>query len=159
MTEATAESVTVSTWPVWELVNPSDPYTFRAPDVRVATVAAFMLSPAYGAKRVDGEERSPLVTGWDEFVVKHGIDEVWMDSHLYEIAEAFDSFLIGSPSERADAEAALSLLANPREVRKWKLQRQDRLRTSLSAIGESAYSYADQMRRNLKEMTIEAAKS
>lgn len=92
MTEATAESVTVSTWPVWELINPSDPYTFRAPDVRVAGVAAFMLSPAYGVKMVNGEERSPLVTGWDEFVLKHGIDEEWIDSHAYEIAEAFDSF-------------------------------------------------------------------
>lgn len=150
--------LSVNEWPLWELINPSDPYTFRAPDVRVAGVVACMLSPSYGAKLVNGDERSPMMIGWDQWCVKHVIDEVWIESHTHEIVEAFDSFLIGAVEDRAAADAFIAEFQTPIDARNWKLERQDLLRTSLSAIGEAAYSYADKMRRNLKEMVLEAEK-
>ena len=70
-----SNALSVNEWPLWELINPSDPYTFRAPDVRVAGMAAFIMSHAYGAKRVGGGECSPIILGWDEWAAEHGIDE------------------------------------------------------------------------------------
>jgi len=150
------QSLTVASWPVWELVNPSDHYTFRAPNVEVAGVVACMLSPAYGAKLVGGDERSPLIIGWNEWMAAYNIDEQWIDDHAREFAEAYDSFLIGEPDSRAEAEAALALLPDEHARRRWKLERQDRLRTSVSAIGESAYSFAAQFRKIATERPLEA---
>ena len=38
--------------PIYELVNPSDTYTFEAPNIEVAGVAACLLSTGFGARRV-----------------------------------------------------------------------------------------------------------
>ena len=149
----------VSDWPLWELVNPSDPYTFRAPDVRVAGMAAFMLSQAYGAKRLDGSERSPVIIGWDQWAAENGIDEQWIDSHAHELAEAFDSFLIGPVEDRAEVEASISAIQSPADARKWKPDRQDKLRSSLSAIGEAAYLAGDQFREVAKKLARKAGKA
>jgi len=39
---------------LWEIVNPSDPYTFRAPDFKVAAVVALWLgNGTYGLRACD----------------------------------------------------------------------------------------------------------
>ena len=154
-----SKALPVNEWPLWELINPSDPYTFRAPDVRVAGMAAFIMSHAYGAKRVGGGECSPMILGWDEWAAKHGIDEQWIDSHAHELAEAFESFLIGPVEDRAEVEASISAIQSPADARKWKLDRQDKLRSSLSAIGEAAYLAGDQFREVAKKLARKAGKA
>lgn len=37
----------------YELINPSDPYTFKAPDIKIAAVVACLLSTSFGARQVD----------------------------------------------------------------------------------------------------------
>ncbi|MBT0011074.1 MULTISPECIES: hypothetical protein [Vibrio] len=50
---------------LFELINPSDPLTFYAPNLEVAAVVAYSLSSHYGAVSVDNpEERSPILLGW-----------------------------------------------------------------------------------------------
>lgn len=52
---------------LYELINPSDPYTFLAPNVEVAGVVVAMLGTGYGAKPVEGDsESTPILFGWDE---------------------------------------------------------------------------------------------
>lgn len=129
--------------PVWELINPSDCYTFEAPNIEVAGVVAVFLSTSFGAKRIDqrDDERTPVLFGWNEWLEDRGINEAWIDEHAGEIAAAFDSFLIGSYQQRLDYLAILA--AVPVEKRREVIaERQERRRTSMNKIGEAAAAYA-----------------
>jgi hypothetical protein len=142
---------------VYELINPSDPYTFEAPDILVAGVAVCMLSSAFGANRIsdDIDESTPVIFGWQEWLDSHGIDAAWVKAHRAEIADALDSFLIGDANGRVDVQTMLAEL--PEEKREaWRAQRQDRHRTSMNKIGEGAYVLAKQLRDNLVELQLEA---
>lgn len=132
---------------LYELINPSDPYTFYAPSIEVAGVCAALLSPSYGASPVNSDgESTPLLFGWNEWLEARGINDEWVTAHKDEIADAWDSFLIGDARQRADVESMLALL--PEEKRQeWRDQRQDRRRSSLSQIGEMAYAKAAKLRK------------
>lgn len=138
---------------LYELINPSDRYTFYAPSIEVAAVTVIQLSAGFGANEVGGDERTPVLFGWQEWLDGHGITPEWTDDHLEEIAAALESFLIGGPAERADVESMLAEL--PEEKRKaWRAKRQDRHRSSMNQIGESAYKYAAAIRRKVaKKLT------
>lgn len=133
--------------PIYELINPSDPYTFEAPNIAVAGVVACTLSSGFGARLMsdDVDESSPMLFGWDEWQKEQGIDDAWMLSHRSEVADAFDSFLIGDANQRQDVESMLAEL--PEEKREaWRAKRQDRHRSSMNQIGERAYQLAQQLR-------------
>lgn len=130
---------------LYELINPSDPYTFRAPNIKVAGAAVIMLSTNFGAKCLDDGESTPILFGWDAWAEEHGITSEWMHEHADEIADALDSFLIGSASQRKDIEGLLDELP-PKKREKARAQRQDKQRTSMNKIGEYAYKLAKQLR-------------
>lgn len=44
----------------YELINPSDPYTFIAEDFETAALVVLVLSPAYGAVSKDGSQEVPV---------------------------------------------------------------------------------------------------
>lgn len=136
---------------LYELINMSDPYTFYAPSIEVAGVCAVRLSPGFGAAPADGEgESTPLMFGWEEWLEAKGVDAAWVEAHRAEIAAAYESFLIGDAAKRADVESMLAML--PEEKRaEWRLQRQDRHRTSLNKIGERAYELAAALRPEQEE--------
>ncbi|MBE4080524.1 hypothetical protein ACJO2A_19710 [Vibrio parahaemolyticus] len=46
---------------LFELITPSDPYTFYAPNLEVAAVVAYSLSSHYGAVSVDNPEERPQI--------------------------------------------------------------------------------------------------
>lgn len=136
---------------LYELINSSDPYTFYASSLEVAGACACLLSSGFGARDVSDEsQRTPILFGWDEWLENRGINETWLDSHAKEIADAFDSFLIGSPKNRADVESMLEMLTEDKR-KQWRDDRQNRNRSSLSRIGEAAYEYAEKF-RNLENI-------
>lgn len=132
--------------PVFELINPSDRYTFEAPNIRVAGAAVCCLSTGFGARRVDRpEEVTPVLFGWEEWLKQRGVNAKWFQAHWAEVADALASFLIGTPTDRADVVDMLAQLpADKREA--WRDRRQDRHRTSLNRIGEAAYATAERLR-------------
>jgi hypothetical protein len=134
--------------PVYELINPSDAYTFEAPNIEVAGVAAVMLSTGFGATRVldDVEESTPILFGWDDWLSERGINSDWIDEHAVEIADALDSFLIGGPGTRRDVQSMMEMLP-PEKQQEWRDKRQDRERSSMNRIGESAYRIAANLRK------------
>lgn len=134
---------------LFELINSSDAYTFRAESIEIAGLSACMLSSGFGARQIDnGDEEgeaTPILFGWDEWLKERGIDEAWIDAHRSEIADCYDSFLIGDAALREDIEAMLAEL--PEEKREaWRASRQDRHRSSMNAIGERAYELAQTLR-------------
>lgn len=131
---------------LYELVNPSDPYTFYAPSIEVAGVCAVLLSPGFGATPADGNgEGTPVLFGWTDWLEDRGINREWIDRHREEIADAYDSFLIGDAAKRADVESMLEMLPEAKR-QEWRDKRQERHRSSLSQIGEAAYAKAKQLR-------------
>lgn len=128
---------------LYELINPSDAYTFRAPSIEVAGVCAAFLSTAYGARQLGGNstETTPILLGWNEWLEDRGINDAWIDSHASEISEAYASFMIGDYAQRSEIESLLQMV--PEEQRqKWLNERQEKKRSSLNKIGERAYQLA-----------------
>lgn len=134
---------------LWELINPSDPYTFEAPNLSIAAVCAELLSRGFGARCIDpghDDECSPVLFGWDEWLKDRGIDGDWVVEHRHEIADALDSFLIGRASERKEAKEAMAMMT-PEKAAEYKAARQERNRTSMNQIGEAAYKIAARLRK------------
>ena len=130
----------------YELVNPSDPYTFKAPSIEVAGVCAFLLSEQYGAREIGGDgEQTPVMFGWEEWLRDRKLSGDWMKANRLAVADAYDSFLIGSHADREDTERAMSSLSDD-EREAFRNERQDRMRTSMAKIGEVAYANAKAMR-------------
>lgn len=143
MSAATENAMTL-----YELINPSDAYTFYAPSIEVAGVCAALLSPGFGAKPVSGDgERTPVLFGWEQWLEDRQINSDWIEEHRNEIADAYDSFLIGGARQRADVESMLAMLPEDKR-QEWRDQRQDRHRSSMNQIGEAAYAQARRLRDN-----------
>lgn len=144
----------------YELINPSDPYTFKAPNIEIAGLCAVLLSTSFGATQVDppnpDNERTPVLFGWNEWLKDRGINEQFIENHLFEISEAFDSFLIGDINKRRDVEEMLALIPAEKQE-EWKANRQERHRTSMNRIGEAAMrnakAYRAAFEKNVKQTT------
>ena len=135
---------------LYELINPSDKYTFYAPNIEVAGCCAMLLSYMFSAVEVTDEgnaESSPAIWGHDEWMKQRGINEDWIDEHSNEIAEAFESFVI---SDRSEYEESIKYMS-PENVLKYKAERQDRQRSSMNQIGERAYEYAKRFRERAQK--------
>lgn len=142
---------------LWRLINPSDPYTFVAPDELVAGACVCLLSSAYGASTCDSgpELSTPMLFGWEGWLAERGITAVWCDEHAADLAACYESFLIGSPEDRADVEAMLALIPEDKREQ-WRADRQNRHRSSLSRIGERAYQLAASWRKRAEERAAAA---
>lgn len=133
--------------PLYELINPSDPFTFEAPDILVAGVAVALLSTGFGARCIDGssDDQTPVLFGWSEWLASYGVDDAWVESHRLQLADAFDSFLIGGGAERNDLQRAMELMT-PEAREQFKADRNERHRTSMNNIGRAAYARAKRLR-------------
>lgn len=126
---------------VYEIVNPSDAYTIKAPFLVAAVAVAILGNGKYG---IPG---SPILFGWDKWIKKKvGDIGEYIDRHRTEIAAALDSVLIGNEADRLDVESALLLIpVDQRE--QWLSARHERLRTSMNNIGANARHIANQLRQ------------
>lgn len=135
---------------LYELVNPSDPYTFYAPNIKIAGIVACQLSMYYGAFEVGNEDnRTPMLFGWNEWIEEQGIDSDFMKKNMEVIGHAYNSFLIGNAEDREATEKMLAKADNPISA---CLNYQEEQRSSMNDIGSEAYKFAkacfEQHRRN-----------
>src|SRR6266700_3975891 len=67
---------------LFEIINPSDAYTFLAPDLAIATIVTVYLGEGqYGARQIGGELEVPLMILGDP--------DAWFREHFNQSAEAF----------------------------------------------------------------------
>ncbi|ELB1513684.1 hypothetical protein QPP80_003774 [Vibrio alginolyticus] len=136
---------------LFELVNPSDPLTFYAPNLEVAAVVAYSLSSHYGAVSVDNpEERSSILLGWGDWFEERNIDGEWMKANHLVLADAFDSLVIGKPEKRAQFDATLAALSDSQKEA-FKKEHHDKNRSSLKDIVSFAHKYAEKCRELHKQ--------
>lgn len=138
---------------IYELINPSDPYTLRADDHHVAAVAGLLLGQgAIGVRAIDDSFSTPILFGWDDWLAERGIDlDQFIPAHRPELADALDSVLIGKAAARQDVEDMLAVIAEDKRA-EWDARRQDRHRSSMNDIGSRAKAYARRLRENAVEV-------
>ena len=141
----------------YELINPSDPYTFLAESHEIAALTVFILSTMYGAKSKSGEEEVPLFLfgGSEEWYVEQfgrtpaeGIDALKKG-----IAEALDSFMLGDFEDRRRYNAALNAITDEDKKKQFKVEWQDG-RSSLNDIGAFAHRTAKKLFAALEKENV-----
>jgi hypothetical protein len=149
----------------YELINPSDAYTFEAQNELVAACAVILVGEGrYGAKAFESDEpetqkrivaedlqydvpvwlfaADAAVNKWFEL---HGTKDwsSYIVAHAKAVADCLDSFVIGSFEERRRLERLLSVISNEDERGKaWH----DERRSSMNDIGSFAKHRAERLR-------------
>lgn len=131
----------------YELINPSDPYTFVAEDLEIAALVVFTFGTAYGAKPKDGGEDVPIFlweTGgavkWYEGKFGRTPDE-GMEAKKAALADALASMMFGGFEDRRRYEAALAAITDPEKKEEFITSWQDGI-SSLNDIGSRAHTLA-----------------
>lgn len=140
---------------LFELSNPSDQYTFEAPDLATAAAVAWILGRgAYGAHQLDGDRAAHvpifLLGGAEEWSREtFGADPAdVLNSVLHGIlADALDSLLVGDAHARETYRAGLELIDDPAKREAWRDRWHDDRRTSLNNIGAAAWAVAKALRK------------
>jgi hypothetical protein len=151
---------------LYEISNPSDPYTMECTDDLIAGVATLFLGDGkYMLKTVDRPQpEKPLVPllifGGEEALQQwcdeHGIGAVsglsdWAIDHAEAIATALDSVAIGSVEERRSFEKVLACISSDEERAKARNVHHDEKRSSMNDIGRRAKALAKALRTRAME--------
>lgn len=152
-------------WKAYSLINPSDEYTFYAPNHELASIAAWLLSGAFGAEPLEAAPDDPPCYGVALFggIPKAFTDKVgdageYVAAHRAEIADVLDTFIVGTQS-RNDREALDELRKRMTDA-EWKTfygKRDDEQRSSLNRIGTAAHELAAKLRKTAKKKTAKVA--
>ena len=149
---------------LYNLINPSDPYTFRAEDQETAALAVFCLGPAYGAENLSGTGSG------DVPVLLFSDPKVWyqeqfgrtpdegLEAKKPAVIRALKSFILGNERDRKRYEAAMACIREPerREVfgREWRDGR-----TSMNNIGLRAEKMAEALEKQREDQEEKGASS
>ena len=133
----------------YELINPSDKYTFIAADYETATLTVFCLGPAYGAKPKDGGEDVPILlfggaVEWYKEKFGHSPDD-GLDAKGEAVAEALASMMLGGFEDRRRYNIALAAIDDPEKKARFIDEWQDG-RSSLNYIGGEAHRLAARLK-------------
>jgi hypothetical protein len=143
---------------IYELINPSDAYTFTAPSLEVAAVVTLIVGRGrYGARCVSGElqEVPMFLFGGSEAWVQETLNYKTLDSlvekYMQEkqtLAASLESFMIGDSNNRKLYEDGLALLETEEKRKAWRDRWQDENRSSMNDIGGYAHRLADRIRKS-----------
>lgn len=132
----------------YELINPSDPYTFIAENKEIAALVVFSLSTMYGAVSQDGKEEIPLFMfgGAQEWYINEfgRNPDDGLEANQKEVAFALSSFMYGHFEDRRRYEAALNAITDEVKKEQFIAEWQDS-RSSITDIG----TYAHQLGKSL----------
>lgn len=139
---------------LWELINPSDPYTFESPSHEVAALVVIALGSGKCGGReilddgVEGLEVPIMFFGGVEWYDKtFGRDiAAGVDALRPQVADALDSLLIGSAGERLRMERVFEAITSPEDRAAARLAWHDEKRSSLNDYGPWAASLAKNLR-------------
>lgn len=139
---------------LFEIINPSDPYTMEAPDLEVAACAVAVLGRgAYGLNELSGDKSGNVpmfpVTGHDEWFTKQfGRNFDASLNHVFEqradaLAKALASVFIGTAIDKRVFEQEAAGCQDEEAFQKLLTARHDAARTSVNDIGRQAWAFAD----------------
>ena len=138
----------------YELINPSDPYTFLADNKEIAACTVFCLSTMYGAKSQDGEEEVPIflfggAEEWYRNEFARTPDE-GLEAEKENVAKALLSFMYGEFEDRRRYEAALNAITDEEKREQFINEWQDG-RSSMNDIGTYAHELGTKLLKQVSE--------
>ena len=139
---------------IYEFITPSDPITFSAENESVAFYVCLSLGGGKaGYDRCDGNdcEYEALLGFADSEAIKNMVDkafkgddaQAFVDKNREAICDAFNSFMYGSESDRAQYEAALDAITDPDKLKEFKAKHEDLNRSSMSEWVAYAWERAE----------------
>lgn len=133
----------------YELINPSDPYTFIAKDYETAALTIFCISTTYGAKPKEGENEVPIFifggsSKWYKETFGRSPDNGLAEKRQ-DVADALASMMLGNFEDRRRYEIALSAIDDPEKKTRFIEEWQD-AHSSLNDIGTNAHNLAEILR-------------
>lgn len=141
---------------LYEIVNPSDAYTMRSDNPAAAAAACLLLGGgSYGLTAIDppDAEGVPVMLFWDEarlnawWADRFGGDiGAFISERRADIAEALESVVIGSATDRKACERALTMIEGEDAQREWREKWHDDKRSSMNDIGAAAIANARALR-------------
>lgn len=138
----------------YELINPSDPYTFLADDFETAALVVFALGTGYGARSQDGGEEVPIfifggAAEW--YAEKFGRDpDAGITAKMTQLSEALGSMMYGSFEDRRRYTAALEAITDTEKREKFIADWQDGI-SSLNNIGGYAHKLGKLLARKKED--------
>jgi hypothetical protein len=144
--------------PLFEFINPSDPYFFEAPDLEIATVLVALMSEGKAAaQEVNGDLKVPLMlfgdpSQWFKENFGKTISEVLDHVHnerTEELIKALESFMIGSLEDRNLYFKTLELIDDPKKKTKFKKEYINQKQSSCNDF----QSYAQGLARELRKVS------
>lgn len=136
---------------IFDLINPSDPYTLETHDYEVACVSVVLLGEGkYSIKQVDGDFEMPIFMfgGHDEWfhktfgkTMEKTIQKVIQEKKT-ELIDCLQSVIVGSPKDRTLYLEALSLIDGEAQKQQWRDKWHDVHRGSMNNIGSRALKLA-----------------
>lgn len=139
---------------LFNLTNPSDPYTLEAPDLEIAALAACLIGQGqYGLDELTGDKSGNmpifLLGGHDEWFTKQfgrdfsgSIDHV-TETRRAELVKALASVRIGDALARREFDEAAAQCGDDAEAYQAMLNSlHDAKRSSMNDIGRHAWSMA-----------------
>lgn len=148
----------------FEIVNPSDPLSMRAPSLHIAALAIACVSTKFGVSGVDAEGKpldSPVLFGWDDWIKREGIDlEAWCrdPEKLRAMGDALLSVCLGKPNDRADFDDAMAAITDEAKRAEFIAKRNDRRRSSLNDIETACHRQGAFLLSKADEITEEMAR-
>lgn len=133
----------------YELINPSDPYTFIAEDFETAALVVLALSPAYGAVSKDGSQKVPVFIFGPSNMADEWYTEQFgrtanegLEAKKLPLAASLESMMLGGFEDRRRYSAALEAITDEEKRKRFIEQWQDG-RSSLNDIGTRAHKIAE----------------
>jgi hypothetical protein len=144
---------------LYNIVNPSDPYTIEAPSLDVAAMTAILLGQGnYPFRSLEGGEDVPAFAfgKGDVWCQKHFKETLMemsnrvMDTKLGEVAECLDSVLYGDAQERVEFLATTKDMDRPNFEAERAMRQLDRC-SSMNDIGSLSYRMAAKLRKSIED--------
>lgn len=144
---------------IWEIINPSDKYTFETDDHRLAAVVVCLLGEGrYGAEEEGGARKVPLFLfgghdAWFASQFQCDFAGAYAATEPTELISALNSVMIGGAVDRQAYYKGLELITDDANKTAWRDHWHDQRRSSMNDIGTRAYTMAKQMEaaRNKKK--------
>lgn len=138
----------------FELINPSDPYTFLAESEEVAALVVFSISTAYGAKSKDKSIEIPVfifggAAEWYE--ERFGRDpDAGMEALRQQVGKSLCSMMYGHFSDRERYELALESIDDEEKRKKFVIRWND-ARSSINDIGTYCHILGEKLQQEEKD--------
>jgi len=143
---------------LFELVNPSDPYTFKTDDSKVAEVVALLVGNGkMGLTDEKGEKYDTMILFLNEEQTETHLTETFgegglagfVDANLKAVADALDSVMSFGFTERRTFELAMEAIETEERREEYRAKVHDKNRSSMNDFGTYAWKMAKQLRESI----------